>query len=249
MTLWWAFGLSWTGARKPAGSRQQAEQIVLKNSTIFWDITPCSLLKVNWRFRGTYRLHLQGRKISRTRNQRECRLWAENLKSKVSLLGFVLIPRRLKRCSSETSVHFVRSTRCYIAEDTKTELSITTAERISNSTWRDSCFSRFFSARLYHHCVSTSSYIHTTVFHSMIISVAYTGLWQRENETWTEKCLLHSYSLCLKMPRNCLGYVLRLVHCLLFFIHSIYPFVFLGKMFCEQWITKNVRVAVMRDLF
>jgi hypothetical protein len=33
------------------------------------DMMPCSLLKVNWRLRGTYRLHLQGRKISRERNQ------------------------------------------------------------------------------------------------------------------------------------------------------------------------------------
>jgi hypothetical protein len=43
-------------------------------STIFWDITPCNLLKVNRRFRGTYRLYLQGRRISRARNQREIRL-------------------------------------------------------------------------------------------------------------------------------------------------------------------------------
>jgi hypothetical protein len=27
--------------------------------TIFWDITPCNSLKVNRRFGGTYRLHLQ----------------------------------------------------------------------------------------------------------------------------------------------------------------------------------------------
>jgi hypothetical protein len=32
--------------------------------TVFWDITRCSPLKVNQRFRGTYRFHLQGRKIS-----------------------------------------------------------------------------------------------------------------------------------------------------------------------------------------
>jgi hypothetical protein len=31
-------------------------------STIFWDITPCSLFKVNRRFGGTYRLNLQGRR-------------------------------------------------------------------------------------------------------------------------------------------------------------------------------------------
>jgi hypothetical protein len=32
---------------------------VVMNSTVFWDITPCSPLKVNQRFGGTYHLHLQ----------------------------------------------------------------------------------------------------------------------------------------------------------------------------------------------
>jgi hypothetical protein len=41
--------------------------IVTKNS-IFWDITLCSPLKVNIYFGGTYRLHLQGRRISHARN-------------------------------------------------------------------------------------------------------------------------------------------------------------------------------------
>jgi hypothetical protein len=40
--------------------------------TIFWDITPCSPLKVNRRFGGTYRIHLQGR-ISRATYQHESR--------------------------------------------------------------------------------------------------------------------------------------------------------------------------------
>jgi hypothetical protein len=31
-------------------------------SIIFWDMTPCSPLSFNRRFRGTYRLHLQGRR-------------------------------------------------------------------------------------------------------------------------------------------------------------------------------------------
>jgi hypothetical protein len=35
---------------------------VVKKSTIFWDIGPCSPLSVNRRFGGTYRLRLQGRK-------------------------------------------------------------------------------------------------------------------------------------------------------------------------------------------
>jgi hypothetical protein len=46
---------------------------VVMKSTIFWNITPCSPLRVNRRFGGTHRLHLQGRKISQARNQRESR--------------------------------------------------------------------------------------------------------------------------------------------------------------------------------
>jgi hypothetical protein len=42
--------------------------VVIK-STIVWDITPCSPLKVNRSFGVTYRLHLQGRRISQERNQ------------------------------------------------------------------------------------------------------------------------------------------------------------------------------------
>jgi hypothetical protein len=34
---------------------------VVISSTVFWDITPCNPLKVNGRFGGTYRLHLQVR--------------------------------------------------------------------------------------------------------------------------------------------------------------------------------------------
>jgi hypothetical protein len=45
------------------------EQILKLKSATFWDITPCSPLKINRRFRGTYCLHLQGRRISQARNQ------------------------------------------------------------------------------------------------------------------------------------------------------------------------------------
>jgi hypothetical protein len=44
---------------------------VVMKSKIFWDITPCSPLKFNRHFGGTCRLHLQGRRISQARNQRE----------------------------------------------------------------------------------------------------------------------------------------------------------------------------------
>jgi hypothetical protein len=40
---------------------------------VFWDIPPCSSLKVNQRFGGTYHFHLQVRKISPARNQHESR--------------------------------------------------------------------------------------------------------------------------------------------------------------------------------
>jgi hypothetical protein len=43
---------------------------VIMESCVFWDITPCSPVKVNLRFGGTCRLHLQSRRISQARNQR-----------------------------------------------------------------------------------------------------------------------------------------------------------------------------------
>jgi hypothetical protein len=50
---------------------------VFKKNSTCWDITPCSSLKVNQGFEGTYRRRLQGRRISRARNQRESRWQAE----------------------------------------------------------------------------------------------------------------------------------------------------------------------------
>jgi hypothetical protein len=44
--------------------------IRIRISGIFWDIPPSSPLKVNRRFGVSYRLHLQGRRISRVRNHR-----------------------------------------------------------------------------------------------------------------------------------------------------------------------------------
>jgi hypothetical protein len=40
-------------------------------SLFFWDIMLCSLLKVSQQFKGTYHLHLQGQRISTTRNLHE----------------------------------------------------------------------------------------------------------------------------------------------------------------------------------
>jgi hypothetical protein len=68
-------------------------------STVFWDITPYILPKVNRRFRGTYRLHLQSGSISRARNQRESR-WQD--------VGHMFF---------RNSVDFKRTTRDYTSED------------------------------------------------------------------------------------------------------------------------------------
>jgi hypothetical protein len=57
-------------------------------STIFWDITPCSPLKANWRIIGTYCLLLQGWRINRARYQRKIRRQAERYVPPKRLLTF-----------------------------------------------------------------------------------------------------------------------------------------------------------------
>jgi hypothetical protein len=47
----------------------EALTAVVRNSSVFWDITACDPLKVNRHFGGTCRHHLQGRKVSPARNQ------------------------------------------------------------------------------------------------------------------------------------------------------------------------------------
>jgi hypothetical protein len=77
-------------------------------SSIFWDITPCSPSR---RFGGACRHHLQGRRISQARHQRESR-WQAQLCLPHSLTLKVKVT-----CSSETSVDFQRTTRRCILED------------------------------------------------------------------------------------------------------------------------------------
>jgi hypothetical protein len=95
-----------------------------------WDITSCSPLKVNRRFGGTYRLHLQSRRISRARDQRESR-WQAQEQSASRNFGLCLPPAfTLVSCSaysstlkleaiysSESSVDFQRTTRRYMPAD------------------------------------------------------------------------------------------------------------------------------------
>jgi hypothetical protein len=63
-------------------------------STIFWGITLYNPLKVNRRFGGTYRLHLQGRKISRGKNQP---ISACHLLSRWCLARLILRPLRWRQ--------------------------------------------------------------------------------------------------------------------------------------------------------
>jgi hypothetical protein len=87
---------------------------VTKKSSLFCDIQPSSLLKVNGSFGGTYRLHFQIRNIGQARNQLEA--------SKrfcffmISLLDYSSPPKIEVTCSSETSVEFQQSLRRYIQE-------------------------------------------------------------------------------------------------------------------------------------
>jgi hypothetical protein len=84
-------------------------------SPISWDITPCSLLKVNRRFGGKRRLHLQGRRISQARNQRESS-WQSEL-SRWFCLFYYSTVKMEATCSSKTSVDSQRNTRRCIPED------------------------------------------------------------------------------------------------------------------------------------
>jgi hypothetical protein len=78
-------------------------------SIIFWDVTPCSLLRCKRRFGGTYRLHLQGRR--NFQQEPACHLltcW--------SLLKFSSTLKMEAICSTETSVDFQQTTRRHIPE-------------------------------------------------------------------------------------------------------------------------------------
>jgi hypothetical protein len=86
--------------------------VVIK-STTFWDITPCSPLKANQCFGGTYRLHLQGtiRREIYQRGKAACHLLS------YWYLARFIRPWRWTRYVPETSVDFQRITRLYILKD------------------------------------------------------------------------------------------------------------------------------------
>jgi hypothetical protein len=65
---------------------------VVMKSSIFWDITPYSPLKVNRRFGVTGCLHLQGRRINQAINQREADFSVYYLLHAGFLLGLFFDP-------------------------------------------------------------------------------------------------------------------------------------------------------------
>jgi hypothetical protein len=87
-----------TGVSQHNLSKRNINSNSLSNlkSSIFWDITPCSPLKVNGRFRGTCRLHFQGRRVSQARKQREAEL--SLLTAVFMLVSCVAYSSTLKMC-------------------------------------------------------------------------------------------------------------------------------------------------------
>jgi hypothetical protein len=96
-------------------------------TSIFLDVTSCSLLKVNWHFGGTCHAHLQGQRISQARNQHEA--GSKQSFMLVSCLAYSLTLEMGATCSSKTSVDF---SRLHGIISQKTELFITTTVWTSN---------------------------------------------------------------------------------------------------------------------
>jgi hypothetical protein len=86
--------------------------VTMKNA-VFWDMAPCRYC-VNRRFRGTYRLHLQGTKI-RPGGTSLSRCLQPPAHAGSSLADFCTLKMEAIR-SSKTSVYKV-FTRCHIPED------------------------------------------------------------------------------------------------------------------------------------
>jgi hypothetical protein len=85
----------------------------MKNS-IFWDAALCSPVKVKIPFGKTYRLHLQGRRVSQARNQHEVN--SKQISSCCHLAYYSTLKMEAI-CSSETLVDFHRITQHWISRD------------------------------------------------------------------------------------------------------------------------------------
>jgi hypothetical protein len=105
---------SYSNISDPVGFQVLAA-VVTKGSR-FWDIAPCSPLKVNWRFGGPYRLNYQVWEISQ-KNHCEVRSKLAACFMFVCYLAYSSALKMEATCSSEMSVDFQRATRRYIPED------------------------------------------------------------------------------------------------------------------------------------
>jgi hypothetical protein len=83
---------------------------------VFWDIMPCSPLKVDRCYGGTSRLHLQGRRISQARNKLEVGALLASCFKLVSFLAYSSTLKVEATFFSETSVEFQHMTLRYIPE-------------------------------------------------------------------------------------------------------------------------------------
>jgi hypothetical protein len=87
-------------------SRQLPSTSFPNHYLLFCDITPCSPFKVNRRFGVTYRLHLQGRKISQAKYQREsmwqAEFWMLPAFTLVSCLAYFSTLKMVAVCYPET---------------------------------------------------------------------------------------------------------------------------------------------------
>jgi hypothetical protein len=86
---------------------------VAMKSYVFWDATPCSTVEVDRRFKGTYRIYLQSRKVSQSKKPTlifACFTLVSSLAcSSTMKVGAI--------CPSETWVDLHQATRRYIPED------------------------------------------------------------------------------------------------------------------------------------
>jgi hypothetical protein len=80
---------------------------VVMNSSVFWETTPCSPLRVNRNFGGTCRLHLQVRRISQSIILASCLVYSSSLKTCSSKIS-VDLQRNTRRCIPEHRTYSVR---------------------------------------------------------------------------------------------------------------------------------------------
>jgi hypothetical protein len=126
------------------GNVSEALAAVIRKSTVICDVICCSVVQVHRRLGGTYRLHLQGRRVNRARNQQKKALWflpisgwflpiltfdhedgcdtffgreVEHILLLVYISDYCSILKMELVRSSETSMNFHRTTLCYIPEN------------------------------------------------------------------------------------------------------------------------------------